>query len=81
MRVDCMIGSKHSEYTFVLFGHEQSEESTPSTATNSESIYNRTKQQYEKSMVIQNGSEAQPPMSGSIKADNLAIFVGDPNHH
>ncbi|KRX32534.1 hypothetical protein T06_12645 [Trichinella sp. T6] len=25
--------------------------------------------------------KAQPPMSGSIKADNLAIFVGDPNHH
>ncbi|KRX71139.1 hypothetical protein T06_5912 [Trichinella sp. T6] len=24
---------------------------------------------------------AKPPMTGSIKADNLAIFVGDPNHH
>ncbi|KRY03657.1 hypothetical protein T01_2793 [Trichinella spiralis] len=37
-------------------------------------------------MVTQTGSDqgiykAQPPMSGSIKADNLAIFVGDPNHH
>ncbi|KRY06835.1 hypothetical protein T12_5648 [Trichinella patagoniensis] len=24
---------------------------------------------------------AQPPMSGSIKADDLAIFVGNSNHH
>ncbi|KRX14094.1 hypothetical protein T07_3065 [Trichinella nelsoni] len=49
-------------------------ERAPLTATNRESMYNRTKQQYEKSMVTQNVSEAQPPMSGSLKAGDLDIY-------
>ncbi|KRX35016.1 hypothetical protein T05_12644 [Trichinella murrelli] len=31
--------------------------------------------------VVKKEIAAQPPMSGTIKTDNLAIFVGDPNHH
>ncbi|KRX72041.1 hypothetical protein T06_6566 [Trichinella sp. T6] len=41
------------EYAFVLFGNGQSEERTPSTAANRESICNRNKQWHENSMITQ----------------------------
>ncbi|KRZ83719.1 hypothetical protein T08_13819 [Trichinella sp. T8] len=62
-------------------GSKEEEERTPSSvAKRRVNIYNRNKQQHEKSMVTQNVSEAQPPMSGSLKAGDLAIYVDDINH-
>ncbi|XP_003369297.1 conserved hypothetical protein [Trichinella spiralis] len=40
-----------NEYTFVLFDNGQSEERTPSTAANRQSICNRNKQRHENSMI------------------------------
>ncbi|KRX59329.1 hypothetical protein T09_13660 [Trichinella sp. T9] len=67
MRVDCMM--------WILL--DQPSTGTAVSSTNFDSFTD-----VPSSYVFSHGIyRAQPPVGGSIKADNLAIFVGNPNHH